>query len=110
MIITKQIAKELGCYESAEIEGVTYMYDPYKEDYSIDGSVSYFHALKIGADVNVDDIDDLLFYTDWYMGYPMYDGIPNMKDDYEAYVEWANDNCSEWSDIYNVDKPFLYQK
>ena len=40
MIITKQIAKELGCYESAEIEGVTYMYDPYKEDYSIDGSVS----------------------------------------------------------------------
>ena len=107
MIITKQIAKELGCYESAEIEGVTYMY---KEDYSIDGSVSYFHALKIGADVNVDDIDDLLFYTDWYVGYPMYDGIPNMKDDYEAYVEWANDNCSEWSDIYNVDKPFLYQK
>lgn len=60
MIITKQIAKELGCYESVEIEGVTYMFDPYKEDYSIDGSVSYFHALKIGADVDVDDIDDVL--------------------------------------------------
>ena len=101
MIITKQIAKELGCYESVEIEGVTYMFDPYKEDYSIDGSVSYFHALKIGADV------DVLLYTDWYVGFPTFEWIPNRND--ENYWEWANDSYAEWSDIYDVNKPFLYE-
>lgn len=108
MTITEDIAKKVGYDESVEIKGVTYMFDPYKDEYSIDGSVSYFKALKLGAEVDADDADDILFYTDWYIGFPKYDWIPDRDD--EDYWEWAHNADSEWDSIYDPDKPFLYEE
>lgn len=96
MIITEKIACELGYHDSVEIDGTIYMYDSYKEDYTLDGGVSYFKALKLGADIDIDDAADVLSHTDWYVGYPKKEVTP--------------DAPNEWSEIYDVDHPFIYER
>lgn len=96
MIITEDIAKKVGYHDSVEIDGVMYMYDSYKADYTLDGGVSYFKALKLGAEIDIDDTADVLSHTDWYVGYPKKEVTP--------------DALNEWSDVYDVDQPFLYER
>lgn len=96
MIITEKTATEIGYHDSVEINNVTYMYDSYKEEYTLDGNTSYFKALKLGAEVDIDDVADVLSHTDWYVGYPKKDVTP--------------EDPNEWSDVYDVDHPFLYER
>lgn len=116
MIITRKFAEMVGYNDEVKLKGSIYMFNSFSDpDYSMDGRISFFPALKLDAEVpevDGDDETDLFFVllsTNWYVGYRMYDWIPDKEDDYEAYWEWLHEGDSEWDSTYDPDKPFLYK-
>ena len=90
MIITTQIAKELGYTIVEVVDGVEYAREDVEPE--IWGDFAYIPAVKIGAEVDTDNLQDAgtkLMYT-WSIGYPK-----------RLIVEWSN--------IYDTDKAFIFE-
>ena len=90
MIITKQIAKELGYSIVEVIDGIEYAREDVEPE--IWGDVAYIPAVKIGTEVDADNLQDAgtkLMYI-WSIGYPK-----------RLIVEWNN--------MYGTDNEYIFK-
>lgn len=125
MKLTKEIAKKYFLdvnddFYIESVDGKEYLYNASQPEYeSDDEGGSYFDAVELGQDIDLDDdemdADTILDSAEHvHVVYPRREGVPgnheiqNMSwDENGEYREDAYCPYNEWSDIYDTEHPYV---